>query len=335
MSLLSKFENKKKVNDIFPENNRYINFEKLVEIQNQEIELPILKEKGIKLFIKREDSIHSFVSGNKFRKLKYNILEAKNLHKETLLTFGGAFSNHIVATAFAASAYGLKSIGIIRGDELGLDLNKTLTQNTTLQKAKDYGMEFCFISRENYRKKNEINFIKDLEQKFGNFYLIPEGGTNKLAIKGCEEILTKKDSQFNYICVSVGTGGTIAGLINASKKHQEVIGFPALKGDFLTNEIKKYTLKKNWRLNTNYHFGGYGKYKPSLVDFINDFSIKTKILLDPIYTGKLIIGILDMVEQNIFSKGTKILAIHTGGLQGISGFNQKLQNKNQKQIHLL
>ncbi|KAF9659842.1 1-aminocyclopropane-1-carboxylate deaminase/D-cysteine desulfhydrase [Tenacibaculum mesophilum] len=301
--------------------------------ENQQIHLPILTTKEVKLFIKREDTIHPFVSGNKFRKLKYNIAEAKQQKKETLLTFGGAFSNHIAATAAAGKMAGFKTIGIIRGDELGKDVAKTLLQNETLRKAYESGMQFKFITREAYRSKTSEEFINQLKKEFGNFYLIPEGGTNALAVKGCEEILTNEDEKFNYICCAVGTGGTISGLINSAKKNQKVIGFPALKGDFLAEEITPYVKEsENWSLQTNYHFGGYGKYTEELIRFINEFKEQTGVLLDPVYTAKMLFGILDLVAKNMFPKNSKILAIHTGGLQGIAGVNKKLKNKNKELI---
>lgn len=310
-----------------------MDFTTQIEINNQKIHLPILEEKKIELYIKREDKIHPFVSGNKFRKLKYNILEAKNLEKKTLLTFGGAFSNHIVATAVAGNLSGFKTIGVIRGDELGNNLQETLTNNSTLKKAHENGMYLHFVSREMYRNKTSKSFNNTLRKEFGNFYLIPEGGTNDLAIKGCEEILTKEDENFDYICVAVGTGGTISGLINSVKSHQEVLGFPALKGDFLSDEIRKIITKKNqWRLITKYHFGGYGKYTSELITFINQFFKETKIPIDPIYTGKLIFGVVDLIQQNQFRPNTKILMIHTGGLQGIEGFNDVLIRKNRAPI---
>tara|TARA_B110000090_G_scaffold58200_1_gene66481 strand:- start:1315 stop:2250 length:936 start_codon:yes stop_codon:yes gene_type:complete len=302
--------------------------------KNQQIHLPILEEKNIELFIKREDLIHPFVSGNKFRKLKYNLHAAKQQQKETLLTFGGAFSNHIVATAIAAQLNGFNSIGIIRGDELGHDLVKTLASNATLREAHKNGMIFEFISRESYRNKSEETFQKYLKETFGDFYLIPEGGTNNLAIKGCEEILTSEDSKFDYICCAIGTGGTISGLINAAEVHQKVIGFPALKGAFLEGEIQKFTTKENWHLATSYHFGGYAKYNEDLIRFINKFTKENQILLDPIYTGKMLFGILDLIANDHFPINSKIVAIHTGGLQGIAGFNEKLKNKNQEIIHI-
>lgn len=307
----------------------------IIHSQNQKINLPILEEKKIELYIKREDLIHPFVSGNKFRKLKYNLAEAKNQKKDVLLTFGGAFSNHIVATAVAGNLNGFKTIGIIRGNELANNLENTLANNATLREAHKNGMTFEFVSRIDYRNKLSTDFINQLKEKFGDFYLIPEGGTNELAIKGCAEILTEEDANFNYICCAVGTGGTISGIINSAKNHQKVIGFPALKGDFLQDEINQFVNKEHWRLQTDYHFGGYAKYDEDLISFINNFKKETDILLDPIYTGKMLFGILDVIKKDKFKKGTKILAIHTGGIQGIEGFNQKLKRKNQQIINII
>lgn len=297
--------------------------------ENQQIQLPILEEKEIELWIKREDEVHPYVSGNKFRKLKYNLQKAKEEGKTKLLTFGGAFSNHILATAVAAQMEGFESIGVIRGEELGLDLEKTLNQNATLQKAAENGMQFHFVTRSLFREKLEPSFLESLKNKFGDFYLVPEGGTNELAIKGCEEILTNQDAEFDYICSSVGTGGTISGLINYAKSHQKILGFPALKGNFLNKEIQKWSQKsENWELISDYHFGGYAKHSEDLIKFINEFMEQTSIQLDPIYTGKMMYGILDRVEKNHFEKGSIILALHTGGLQGIEGFNKIQKQKN-------
>ncbi|KAF2342237.1 1-aminocyclopropane-1-carboxylate deaminase/D-cysteine desulfhydrase [Flavobacterium tistrianum] len=277
----------------------------------------------ISLTIKREDLIHPFVSGNKFRKLKYNLLQAKAENKDTLLTFGGAFSNHIAAVAYAGKEQGFKTIGIIRGDEL---LDK-IQENPTLKFAQENGMQFEFVSREEYRLKSEISFIEKLKNKFGDFYLVPEGGTNELAVKGCEEILAEEDSVFNYVCCAVGTGGTISGLINNSLSNQKILGFPALKGDFLTDEIRIFANKDNWNLISDYHFGGYGKINLELIEFINAFFEETKVALDPIYTGKMVFGVIDLIGKNYFPAHSKILLIHTGGLQGIEGMNIKLKQK--------
>lgn len=295
-----------------------------MKVANQQVHLPILKEKQVSLFIKREDKIHPLISGNKFRKLKYNLTEAQSKGHTTLLTFGGAYSNHIAATACAGNEHGFKTIGIIRGEELIYKWK----DNPTLALAHEHGMEFKFVTREQYRKKEEPWFLEDLKQFCGEFYLLPEGGTNVLAVKGCEEILNEDDHGFDVICSSVGTGGTIAGIINSAHINHKVIGFPALKGDFLKEDIRKFAIKGNWELQTGYHFGGYAKIGTTLVNFINEFKEKTQISLDPIYTGKMVYGILDMVEKDCFKPHTHILAIHTGGLQGIAGMNAILKNKN-------
>ncbi len=292
---------------------------------NQEIKL---SGTSVSLFIKREDLIHPFVSGNKFRKLKYNLEQAKREDKETVLTFGGAYSNHIAAVAFAGKQQGFQTIGVIRGDEL----QDKVADNPTLNFAKQMGMQFYFVSREQYRLKDLESFIQDLRIKFGDFYLIPEGGTNVLAIQGCEEILTEQDAWFDYIVCSVGTGGTISGIINSSVPHQQVLGFPALKGDFLPNDICKFVDKNNWELITAYHFGGYGKVNPDLIQFLNDFYRENKIPLDPVYTGKMMYGIMDLIRHNFFNENARILAIHTGGLQGIAGMNNFLERKQLQKI---
>ncbi|MFD2530206.1 MULTISPECIES: 1-aminocyclopropane-1-carboxylate deaminase/D-cysteine desulfhydrase [Polaribacter] len=303
--------------------------------KNEQIELSLLKEKNVELFIKREDLIHPFVSGNKFRKLKYNIEEAIKLKKKSVLTFGGAYSNHIAATAVAGKLAGLKTFAVIRGDELGKNIKETLEGNPTLRKAAENGMKFHFVSRELYRQKTSFGFIEKMKNKWGDFYMIPEGGTNGLAVDGCQEILTEQDSKFDYICAAVGTGGTISGIIKSLEKHQKVIGFPALKGAFLSEEIKKYTIRKdNWSLQKKYHFGGYAKFNDELIEFINTFKEKTGVLLDPVYTGKMLFGILDLIKKDTFEQGTKILAIHTGGIQGIDGFNANLVKKNLQIINV-
>ncbi|MDH7447786.1 1-aminocyclopropane-1-carboxylate deaminase/D-cysteine desulfhydrase [Aquimarina sp. 2201CG14-23] len=295
--------------------------------KNEEITHPILDAANISLHIKREDQIHKYVSGNKFRKLKYNLIEAKRLGFDKILTFGGAYSNHIAATASAGRIIGLQTIGIIRGEELANDLDYTLSENETLRFASDSGMKLKFISRAAYKEKSSSSLLEHLKTEFGLFYTIPEGGTNNFAVKGCEEILTTQDELFDYICCAVGTGGTISGIINASMAHQQVLGFPALKGDFLSKEIKKYTNHSNWELIEKYHFGGYGKINIDLIEFINTFRNDQGTALDPIYTGKMMYGLFDMIRSGIFKKNTRILAVHTGGLQGISGMNKRLNKK--------
>lgn len=293
-------------------------------VVNQQIHLSQLTEKGISLYLKREDLVHPHISGNKYRKLKYNLMEAQNGGYSTILTFGGAFSNHIAATAYVGKEYGFKTVGIVRGEEL----QDKWKQNPTLALAKEHGMQFKFVSRTDYREREDLKFLGKLKDEFGEYYLLPEGGTNALAVKGCEEILTVRDQGFDLISCAVGTGGTIAGIINSSDDSQYILGFPALKGDFLKKDICKFVRKRNWELQTDYHFGGYAKVDSKLVNFINDFKMKTGIPLDPIYTGKLLFGILDLVEKDYFPPMTKILAVHTGGLQGIAGMNLILKKKN-------
>lgn len=294
-----------------------------METYNELVELPLLQERNIILAVKREDLIHPWVSGNKFRKLKFNLLEAKALGHDVLLTFGGAFSNHIMATAAAGKEHGFRTIGVVRGDEL---LHKW-RENPTLKRAHDMGMVFEFVSRKAYANKDEMGFRRLLEEKFGRFYLLPEGGTNALAIQGCEEIVTPKDSGFDIIATCVGTGGTMAGLVRSSAPGQTVIGFPALKGHFLEATLKALVTKENWELVHDYHFGGYAKITGELVHFINGFKTETGIQLDPVYTGKMMYGLLHMIGRGDFASGTRILAIHTGGLQGIAGMNAKLRKK--------
>jgi len=292
---------------------------------NKSVNQPIsvLKKYGVEIFLKREDDIHPFISGNKYRKLKYNIEEAKRLKHETLLTFGGAFSNHIAAAAFAGKEFGFKTIGIIRGDELQDKIN----ENPTLSFAEACGMKFKFVSREQFREKHTPLFLEKLHETFGNFYLLPEGGTNELAIRGCEEILNNGDDDFDFVCCSVGTGGTISGIINSSKPGQQVLGFPALKGSFLIEDISKFVSKQNWNIIADYSFGGYAKIDEALIHFINQFKKDNNIQLDPVYTGKMMFGIFDLMKKGYFPRGSKILAIHTGGLQGISGMNLVLKRK--------
>ena len=294
-------------------------------LMNHNITIP---DASITVSIKREDLLHPFISGNKFRKIKYNLLKTKELRHNTLITFGGAFSNHIAAVAYACQQENIQSIGIIRGEEL----EGKIHENPTLLFAQNCGMKFEFVTRETYRNKASECFIAELDAKYKKYYLLPEGGTNSLAIQGCEEILTPQDSNFDYICCAVGTGGTISGIINSLLPHQTALGFPALKGDFLKEEICKFANQKNWKLINDYHFGGYAKVTQDLIDFINQFYKDTKIPLDPVYTGKMVFGVMDLIRKNYFPSGSKILLIHTGGLQGIAGMNQFLENKKMTKI---
>lgn len=282
---------------------------------NQQLDIKFAN--NIQVFIKREDLLHPHISGNKFRKLKYNLREAQQHGYKTLLTFGGAYSNHIAAVAAAGYEFGFNTIGIIRGEELVDKINDNAIHNPTLSLAQQHGMRFKFISRADYRNKTYPEFIEQLKQEFGKFYLIPEGGSNTLAVQGCSKILTEQDKQhFDYICCAVGTGGTIAGIIESSSNRQTILGFPALKGDFLQAEIEQWTSKTNWKLINNYHFGGYAKTTPELLNFVQNFKQITNIEIEPIYTGKMLFGLFDLIDKRYFAANSQILAIHTGGLQG-------------------
>jgi 1-aminocyclopropane-1-carboxylate deaminase len=298
-----------------------------MESINQKIDFAF--SNNIELYIKREDLLHPIISGNKYRKLKYNIMEAKKSGHYTLLTFGGAFSNHILAVAGAGKEFGFSTIGVIRGDEL----ENKIIDNPTLSKAKEFGMQFYFVDRTVYRDKEDPFFLQRLREIYGAFYLIPEGGTNFFAIKGCEEILTDYDKDFfTHITTAVGTGGTFSGLINSSRASQNLIGFSSLKGSFLSEVIRNFVSKNNWKLDCEYHFGGYGKVSDELISFLNLFYKQTSIPLDPVYTGKMVFGVIDKINKGYFPENSKILMIHTGGLQGIKGMNLALEKKNKKII---
>lgn len=282
----------------------------------------LFKDKKVEASLLLLDRIHPEVSGNKFFKLKYSLQEAKNQGKHTLLTFGGAYSNHIYATAAAAREVGLHAIGLIRGDELDYD-------NPTLNYARSKGMELHFISRADYREKYSAEFKTNLKNQFGEFFLIPEGGTNKLAIQGTAEILDERHLDYTHICTSVGTGGTFCGLAKPLKKHQTLLGFSSLKGEFIREEVrhllKNYDIhpKGNIELITAYHFGGYAKWNKDLIDFMHWFFEEFGIILDPIYTSKMLAGFWDLVQKNYFPPNSKVLLLHTGGLQGIEGFSKR------------
>lgn len=290
------------------------------ETEVRELHAPFLEEASIRLFVKREDQNHPEVSGNKWWKLKYNLQAAQEAGQQVLLTFGGAYSNHLYATAAAARACGFKSIGIIRGEE-------TLPLNATLSFARECGMELVYVSRIIYREKNSPDFIKNLRARFGNFYLVPEGGSNALAIRGVKEFGERLLAiPFDYLCTPVGTGGTLAGLLAGLQGQRRVIGFPALKGGgFLYKDIEKllsatdYGMFQNLQLETDYHFGGYGKVPRELLEFLDTFEAQHGFQLDPIYTGKMMAGIFDLIKKGLFKPGTTLLALHTGGLQGWNG----------------
>jgi len=277
---------------------------------------PLPHGAGVRLLVKREDLNHPDISGNKWWKLKYNLQEALRLGHDTLLTFGGAYSNHIYATAAAARISGLKSIAIVRGEEV-------LPLNATLSFAVKNGMRLEYCSRSEYRAlRTSADQLDNLRNRLGSFYLIPEGGTNPLAVKGTEafgKIIDKIPA--DYICVPVGTAGTIAGLLRSVSPEKQVLGFSVLKnGSFLKDIIESYAggRHNNWRLLTEYSYGGYGKRNEEVSTFIKSFLRNTNIPLDFVYTGKMMCAVFDLITKGYFEKGKTILVIHTGGLQGHS-----------------
>jgi 1-aminocyclopropane-1-carboxylate deaminase len=289
------------------------------ETPTQEIFWEPFEKAGVRVLVKREDLNNETVSGNKWWKLKYNLEFAQSKNFTRVLTFGGAYSNHIYSTSAAAKQAGLESIGIIRGEEL------STTTNPTLSFARQQEMILHFVTREDYRQKNHPDFLKGLEKQFGKFYLIPEGGTNSLAVKGCSQFASEKlaNIQFDKLFVPVGTGGTIAGLVCGFRGAKEIIGVSVLKdGDFLKNEIQKLIIEsagesyENWSLLTSYHQGGYGKFTNELLKFIEQMKVQN-LPLEPVYTGKLMWAIAKEIEAGKIAQGSTVLVLHTGGLQNM------------------
>lgn len=274
---------------------------------------PFPRAVPIRLYLKRDDLLHPLVSGNKWRKLKHNLLAARAQGHRTLLTFGGAYSNHLYATAAAGPVFEFRTIGVVRGEELAdAPLNATLTF------CRSRGMRLHFVSRVNYRRKEDPAFLAQLTDRFGPCYVIPEGGTNELALRGTAEIMPEIIGQLgrapDYVGCSVGTGGTVMGLAQTAPPETTVLGFLALKApDF------QLPGPARCQLITNYHFGGYAKTTPELLDFIRSFEQKTRVLIEQVYTGKMLYGIYDLARRGHFPDGATVVAVHTGGLQGRSG----------------
>ena len=276
-----------------------------------------LHQKEVEVFIKRDDLIHPIISGNKWRKLKYNFQEAKEQGYNTLLSFGGSYSNHLHALSYAARKNGFNSIGMVRGNIINYTstLSFCHTQNMILEP-----LDILTYRHDKYSKSTK----NKLSNKFGSFYMIPEGGNNLLGVKGCEEIIEEVPHFFDYICSSVGTGCTASGLIRSIKRQQNFIGFcPFKKVHEQRNNILKFCnsqIYNNWTLIPDNHFGGFGKINSNLITFANQFNVQHNIELDLVYMSKLFYSLFDLIRQDFFSKKTKILVIHTGGNQGSDGF---------------
>lgn len=294
----------------------------------ERIEFLCADERGINVFIKRDDLIHEEVSGNKWRKLKYNIELAKSRKKNGILTFGGAYSNHLVATAAACNEIGIESIGLVRGDELNED------SNTTLQKCHALGMQLVFISREEYRLKNEKAYHESLSLDYPNYHIVPEGGANYYGMIGCQEILNEIKEPIDHVFVAQGTTTTSCGILLSLKPDQFLHVVPVLKGFDSLGEMKmligKSGIEPQWASDllsqvevlNQYHFGGYGKYSDELLEFIQDFYKKSGLKLDPIYTGKAMYGMVNELKKSNYDN-SNVLFVHTGGLQGVSGIERR------------
>lgn len=280
-----------------------------------ELHDPFIDRAGVRLLVKRDDLIHPVISGNKWRKLKYNILEVLNRGASAIISFGGAYSNHLYALATFGKKAGIKTIGLIRGEELNPE------SSTTLQHCFEEGMELGFLSRTEYRLKDEGTYFKKRMADDPNLFYVPEGGTNAFALTGVGEIVDEcQQAGFHpdYYVTAAGTGGTAAGLW---VKKQNVIAVAVLKNaGFLENDIKKWNSSTEASgqldLQKDYHFGGYGKYTAELLQFIADFENRYNIPLEHVYTGKMFYGLFDLIKRGYFAKGTVLMAVHTGGLQG-------------------
>lgn len=293
----------------------------------QKLDSPLLRKADVELYVKRDDLIHPEFGGNKWRKLRYNLRQASVQNKTRLLTFGGAWSNHIYATAAAGKAYDFDTIGIIRGE-------KHSPLNSCLAFATDCGMRLHYVSRSDYRRKSDTDFIEQLQQRFGDFYLIPEGGRNTLALTGCRDIVDEITIEFDTLCCACGTGTTLAGIITAlqhrhSPRPVAAIGFSALKAKGYMEQQVKALLEPdecrvsevNWHIEDEFHFGGYAKLNDDLRQFMNRFQKDYGFELDAVYTAKMFYGLLQLIAQGRFHPGHRIIAVHSGGLQGNKGFN--------------
>jgi 1-aminocyclopropane-1-carboxylate deaminase len=290
----------------------------------------IKTDKKVRLFIKREDLIHPQISGNKFWKLLYNIEKylKQKPNNPQIITFGGAFSNHIFAVSALGKELNINTLGIIRGDEL----TENWQENPTLFKANQNGMNFRFVNRTDYRNKEKLTEL--LQNEFPESLIIPEGGTNKLAVEGVKFMLNDETKEFDYLCCAVGTGGTIAGISKFAEPYQKVLGFKVVKDNSLDEKILQLSRNENFEL-IDASEKGYGKFSDESIQFINNFYKQHKIPLEPIYTGKMFMKIFQLIEHNYFPENSKILAFHTGGLQGIVGANERLRKQGKESTQFL
>ncbi len=295
----------------------------------QQIHHPLFNQHKLRVYIKRDDLLHPIISGNKWRKLKYNLQTAIKANKKTILSFGGSYSNHIHALAFACHQQGLNSIGIIRGEP-------EYANNFTLSWAQHWGMKLIFVDRKIYRKRQQSQYIAQLQQEFLHSVIVPEGGSNALALPGVSEIndeIKQQGINYDHLMLPVGSGGTLAGLISGDNNQHNLIGIAVLKQgqktpDYLTTAVKNLLPQQakhftNWQILNDYHCGGYAKFSPDDLTRLQAFMKVTKLPFEPVYSGKMILALLDLIAQAYFQKGETIMLLHTGGLQGLGGLAER------------
>lgn len=289
-----------------------------------QMKLPLFQHHNIDVMVKRDDLIHPIISGNKWRKLKENLALVKANNKKGILSFGGAYSNHIHALAFACKEHQLASIGIIRGEQ-------HYQTNATLSQARQWGMQLQFVDRATYRLRHQAEFLGQLAEQYPDYVIVPEGGSNSLALSGMADTIDELNEQTEYddLFTATGSGGTLAGLIAADNNQHQLHGVAVLKqAEYLKQSIrellptpaKEFT---NWQLHLDYHCGGYGKFTEQDARNIQDIVQQTGIPFEPIYSGKMLLAFLDMVKQGYFKSGQRIVLLHTGGLQGLFGLAER------------
>ena len=301
----------------------------------EKLDHPLFRKYKINVVVKRDDLIHPIISGNKWRKLQGNIKQAQQQHYKGILSFGGAYSNHIHSLAYACQQQGLFAHGIIRGES-------HYQNNATLSQAKKWGLTCEFVDRQTYRLRNEQNYLEQLTQQYPDYFIVPEGGSNQYALTGMADVITELNQQltFDHLITPVGSGGTIAGLIKADNNQHKITGITVLKeAEYLVNDINKLLGKSeqfnNWQLLTNFHGGGYAKFSQQALTTLEEFNQAQSILFEPVYSGKMLLGFLELVTQGYFQANDTIVLLHTGGLQGINGLlerNKLSSNKWQTQV---
>jgi 1-aminocyclopropane-1-carboxylate deaminase len=289
----------------------------------QKISHPLFERHQLSVSIKRDDVIHPIISGNKWRKLKLNLRHAQAHNYIGVISFGGSFSNHIHALAFACHQQGLKSIGIIRGE-------KEYASNFTLSMAQRWGMELHFVDRKSYRLRENKEYLAQLQLIYPDYFIVPEGGSNTLALGGVGEVIAELNQQceFDTLITPVGSGGTLAGLIKADNNQHNILGIGVLKQDgYLTEQVNSLLGDNlhfnNWQIMPEFHRGGYAKFSKEDAEKILSFSQQTGFIFEPVYSGKMILALLDLINQQYFPKGHRLVLLHTGGLQGIGGLIER------------